>query len=191
MTDLKDCFMALTNSLLTINSRMANLWSVNSRVAKLLSHRMVRFAGVGAFGTVLNLGIMAVLLGFGAHYLVAAIVATELTILTNFLMQERLVFSDAAGNRPFWQRILVSFSFNNLETLARIPVLMLLVEVVLVPGVLAQAITLAVAFLARFTFTSRVIYKVRPAKNASSATPLVTVPPALVDPLEPVGVKIA
>lgn len=171
--------------------------TVTRRLADLLSGRMMRFAGVGAFGTVLNLAIMAVLLEFGAHYLLAAIVATELTILSNFLMQERLVFNGATAYRPFWQRILVCFGFNNLETLARIPVLILLVEQLLVPGVLAQAITLAVAFLARFTFTSRVIYKVRPSVDAPVVTPLVPAPSAFVDPvdaLDPVdhvGVKIA
>lgn len=132
------------------------------QLASLRFGRMSRFAAVGAFGTVLNLLIMTVLLGGGAHYLPAAIVATELTILSNFLMQERLVFRDMRGERPYWQRLLAFFGFNNVETLVRIPVLILLVELLNIPGVLAQALTLAVAFLVRFAFTSRVIYRVRP-----------------------------
>lgn len=125
--------------------------------------RMSRFAAVGAFGTVLNLGIMSVMLGVGTHYLVAAIVATELTILSNFLMHERLVFRDMREGRPFWQRLTAIFGFNNIETLVRMPLVALLVEFVLVPSVAAQAATLAVAFLIRFAFTSRVIYRIRPA----------------------------
>ncbi|MET4146421.1 putative flippase GtrA [Arthrobacter sp. UYCo732] len=124
--------------------------------------RLSRFAAVGAFGTALNLAIMAVMLGLGTHYLVAAIVATELTILSNFLMQERLVFRDMREGRTFRQRILASFGFNNIETLVRMPVLVLLVDLLLIPGLVAQAATLAVAFLIRFAFTSRVIYRVRP-----------------------------
>jgi dolichol-phosphate mannosyltransferase len=124
--------------------------------------RMSRFAAVGVCGTVLNLAIMAMLLGLGSHYLLAAIVATELTILSNFLMQERLVFQDIHGGLPLWQRILAAFGFNNIETLVRIPVLVLLVSVLLVPGLVAQAATLAAAFLIRFAFTSRVIYRIRP-----------------------------
>lgn len=124
--------------------------------------RMTRFAAVGAFGTVLNLAIMAAMLGLGSHYLPAAIVATELTILSNFLMQERLVFQDNRGGRPLRQRILAAFGFNNIETLVRMPVLVLLVSVLLVPGLVAQAATLAAAFLIRFAFTSRVIYRIRP-----------------------------
>lgn len=134
--------------------------------------RMSRFAAVGAFGTVLNLAIMAVMLGMGTHYLVAALVATELTILSNFLMQERLVFSDMRDGRPFWQRLAASFGFNNVETLVRIPVLMLLVDLLLIPGLVAQAATLAAAFLVRFAFTSRVIYRVRP----SASAPVLPVP---------------
>jgi dolichol-phosphate mannosyltransferase len=124
---------------------------------------MSRFAAVGAFGTVLNLAIMAALLGLGAHYLVAAVVATELTILSNFLMQERLVFRDLrGGGRPFWHRLAASFGFNNIETLVRMPVLVLLVSVLLVPSLIAQAATLAVAFLVRYAFTSRIIYRIHP-----------------------------
>jgi dolichol-phosphate mannosyltransferase len=131
-------------------------------LASLRFGRMSWFAAVGALGTVLNLAIMSVMLGLEAHYLLAAIVATELTILSNFLMQERLVFRDMRDGRPFWQRILASLGFNNIETLVRIPVLVGLVSVLLVPSLLVQAATLAVAFLIRFAFTSRVIYPIRP-----------------------------
>jgi dolichol-phosphate mannosyltransferase len=137
--------------------------------------RMSRFAAVGAFGTVLNLVIMSVMLGAGTHYLMAAVVATELTILSNFFIQERLVFRDMRGGRPFWQRFATSFGFNNIEALVRMPMVALLVELVLVPSVAAQALGLAVAFLVRFAFTSRVIYRVRPSASAPvlvPATPL-------------------
>ncbi|WP_049829262.1 GtrA family protein [Arthrobacter sp. RIT-PI-e] len=168
--------------------------TVTRRLADLLSSRMIRFAGVGVIGTVLNLGIMALLLGAGTHYLPAAIIATELTIVTNFLMQERVVFNGTQAQRPLYQRFLISFGFNNLETLARIPVLILLVEMLQVPGVLAQALTLAVAFLARFTFTSRFVYKSSPSTEvpvAPSLVPGALAPVDPVDPAEPVGVKIA
>jgi dolichol-phosphate mannosyltransferase len=141
------------------------------QLASLRFGRMSRFAVVGAFGTLLNLAIMAVLLGMGAHYLMAALVATELTILTNFLLIERLVFRDLREERPYWQRLLAFFGFNNIETLVRIPVLILLVELLHIPGVLAQAVTLAVAFLARFAFTSRFIYRARPSVSAPVLAP--------------------
>jgi dolichol-phosphate mannosyltransferase len=132
--------------------------------------RMPRFAAVGAVGAVLNLVIMAGLLAAGAHYLVAAIVATEITILTNFLLQERFVFRDLRREGcPIWQRAAQSFGFNNLETLARIPVLVLLVEMLRLPEVGAQALALGAAFLVRFAFTSRVIYRQHPAAARTDA----------------------
>jgi putative flippase GtrA len=144
-------------------------------------YRMFRFAAVGAFGTLLNLTIMTLTLDLGGHYLLAAIVATELTILSNFLMQERLVFLDMRGSRPFWQRILASFGFNNLEALVRIPVLVFLVEALFIPSVLAQAVTLAVAFLARFAFTSLVIYRVRPSASVPAVVPGTSIAPTGVE----------
>jgi dolichol-phosphate mannosyltransferase len=130
------------------------------QLASLRFGRMSRFAGVGAIGTVLNLVLMAVMLSAGSHYLFAAIVATEVTILSNFLLQERFVFRDLREEvSSFHVRLAQSFAFNNLEALARIPVLMALVEWVRIPELQAQAVCLALAFLARFLFVSRVVYR--------------------------------
>ena len=51
------------------------------------------FAAVGAVGAVLNLLIMALMISVGANYVFAAIVAAELTIVSNFLMQEHIVLT--------------------------------------------------------------------------------------------------
>ncbi len=123
--------------------------------------RMERFAAVGALGTVLNLLLLAVLLHAGVHYVPAAVLASEVAILHNFLMQERFVFRDMRGHRPWGQRALIFFGFNNVETAIRIPLLIALVTGLHLHAVLAQALTLALAFLVRFFFVSRVIYRPR------------------------------
>lgn len=132
------------------------------QVGELRVGRIGLFAFVGAIGTVLNLLIMATLLMFGVHYVVAAIAAAELTILSNFLLQERLVFSgvrhSAAAIRT---RFLQSVGFNNAEALLRLPVLVLLVEILLINSVVAQAGTLAAAFGMRYLFHSKVVYVAR------------------------------
>ncbi|WP_026551283.1 glycosyltransferase family 2 protein [Arthrobacter sp. H20] len=133
------------------------------QVGELRVGRIGLFAVVGAIGTVLNLSIMATLLMFGTHYVVAAIAAAELTILTNFLMQERLVFKrarhSAASTRT---RFLQSVGFNNAEALLRLPVLVFLVEILLINSVVAQAGTLAAAFGLRYLFHTKVVYLARP-----------------------------
>jgi dolichol-phosphate mannosyltransferase len=56
--------------------------------------RMSRFAVIGGFGAVVNVGIVAALTSLGMGYLVAALIAAESTILMNFFLQERFVFGD-------------------------------------------------------------------------------------------------
>jgi dolichol-phosphate mannosyltransferase len=132
------------------------------QMASLRMGRMARFAAVGALGTVVNLTVMALLVHgvFDVNYVLASVVAAELSILHNFLMQERFVFRDM--RRGSWFRRLAQFlGFNNLEALVRVPILVLLVEVLGLGAVLGQALLLAVAFVGRFLFTSRVIYRPR------------------------------
>jgi putative flippase GtrA len=121
--------------------------------------RMARFALVGATGTVVNLAVMAALLAAGSHYVLAAIVAAEVSIIGNFLLQERFVFQDRRGASSLRRRFVQAVTFNNLEALARLPLLVLLVELLALPEIVAQASTLAAAFLLRFTFMSRVVYR--------------------------------
>ena len=105
---------------------------------------------------------MGVLLAVDVHYLPAAVIATEVTILTNFAMTERWVFRDLRHEgRSGMVRFLQFFAFNNAEALLRLPVLVFLVEFVGLGSVLAQAFALAVAFLIRFVFVSQVIYRPR------------------------------
>ncbi|MGY1745174.1 glycosyltransferase [Blastococcus sp. SYSU D00695] len=140
------------------------------QMAALRMGRMARFAAVGALGTVVNLLLMWLLLReTDLHYLPAAVIATEVAIAHNFVLQERLVFNDLNDNRHrWWMRFLHSLLYNNVDTLVRLPVLAFLVEVLAFPSVLAQGLTLAVAFLARFFFVSTVVYRPRrsPAETA-------------------------
>ncbi|MGY1736452.1 glycosyltransferase [Geodermatophilus sp. SYSU D00684] len=123
--------------------------------------RMSRFAAVGVLGTVLNLLLMGGLLRMtDLHYVIAAVIATEVAIVHNFLLQERFVFRDLRDGRHRWPvRALLSVVYNNVDTLARLPVLVLLVDLVGLPSVLGQAVTLLLAFLARFLFVSSVVYR--------------------------------
>ncbi|ACQ79268.1 glycosyl transferase family 2 [Beutenbergia cavernae DSM 12333] len=165
------------------------------QLAALRFGRMSRFAVIGGIGAVVNIAIVALMTWLGAGYLLAAIVAAETTIVGNFLLQERFVFADLRheGKRG-WQRFAQSFTFNNVETALRLPVMALLVETMHVAAVLATAITLLVAFVVRFTFHSRVVYRPRastrrarleaPAAPATSATSA-TSQPAAAEPARP------
>jgi dolichol-phosphate mannosyltransferase len=130
------------------------------QMAALRMGRMSRFAVVGALGTVLNLALMWALIHVGGlHYVAAAVIATEVAIVHNFLMQERFVFRDLREGRHRWPvRFAQYLLYSNIDTLVRLPLLILLVERLSVPSTLAQAATLLLAFVARFCFVSLVVY---------------------------------
>jgi dolichol-phosphate mannosyltransferase len=129
-------------------------------MASLRMGRMSRFAAVGLLGTVVNLTVMWLLVGglVDVGYVLASVVAAELSIVHNFLMQERFVFRDV--RRGSWTRRFTQFlAFNNVEALARVPLLVVLVEGLGTGAVVGQALLVAVAFVGRFLFTSRVVYR--------------------------------
>ena len=124
--------------------------------------KMSAFAVIGAFGALANVAIVWLLTEFGLDYIWAAIIAAEVTIIANFLLIERFVFHDMTGAaRGFWRRFASSFVFNNVESAVRIPVMSLMVTAWGMPSPIATAITLAVAFVIRFTFHSLVVYRPR------------------------------
>jgi dolichol-phosphate mannosyltransferase len=142
------------------------------QMASLRMGRMSRFAAVGALGTIVNLAAMALLVSgsIQLNYVVAAVVAAEVSILHNFLLQERFVFRDLRDGVNGWRRRLTQhLAFNNAEALLRLPFLVLLVETMHIYALLAQGVTLAIAFVARFLFVSRVVY--RPHRSAFAMAP--------------------
>ncbi|MCU1509545.1 MAG: hypothetical protein JWQ12_1810 [Glaciihabitans sp.] len=138
------------------------------QLATLRFGRLSGFAVIGALGAVGNLAIMAGLQALGTWYLLAAIIAAVVTITTNFLMLERFVFHDLrAEGRSVWMRLVQSVTFNGSETVIRTAVLWLLVESTPFPSIAAQAALLAIAFVLRFVYHSRVVYKPRPTSTPS------------------------
>jgi dolichol-phosphate mannosyltransferase len=129
------------------------------------------FALVGGLGAVANVAIVWALTELGGNYIVAAIVASEVTIIANFLLLERLVFNDMRDQASgVWSRFAKSFTFNNVELLIRIPIVALMVNGGQLSVVIATAITLFVAFVVRFVFHSLVVY----APRKSDAKPVGT-----------------
>ncbi len=131
--------------------------------------KMSLFALIGVVGAVANLAIMSGLIHIGMEYIVAAVIAAEVTIVGNFMLQERFVFQDMRDSASgMWLRFAKSFSFNNAEALIRIPILALMVQTWHISAVLAAGITLIVAFVVRFMFHSLVVYAPRKADAAPS-----------------------
>ncbi|HWK79096.1 MULTISPECIES: glycosyltransferase [unclassified Microbacterium] len=133
-----------------------------AHLTRLRFGKMSLFALIGAIGALANLGIMWLLTTAGMPYVWAAIIGAEVTIIGNFLLQERFVFGDMRRDaRGVWARFAASFTFNNVEAALRIPIMVLMVESWHISSVLATAISLVVAFFARFLFHSLFVYAPR------------------------------
>jgi dolichol-phosphate mannosyltransferase len=128
-------------------------------LARLRFGKMSLFALIGVIGAAANLGIMWALTSAGVPYIWAAIIGAEVTIIGNFVLQERFVFADMRTDaRGLGIRFASSFAFNNVEAALRIPVMALMVESWHISSVVATGLSLIVAFFARFLFHSLVVY---------------------------------
>lgn len=140
-----------------------------AQLAALRFGKMSLFAVIGGLGAVANLLIVWALTTMNVDYIVAAVIAAEVTIIGNFLLIERFVFYDMRDQASsVWARFAKSFGFNNAEALIRIPIMALMVENLHISSVLATGITLVVAFFVRFVFHSLVVYA--PKKDASKSS---------------------
>ncbi|MCO7220434.1 glycosyltransferase [Klenkia sp. PcliD-1-E] len=146
------------------------------QLAGLRFGRMSGFALIGALGAVANVAIVSALVALGMPFLPAAVIAAEATIVGNFLLQERFVFADlVASADPVRRRFLRSALFNNTESAIRIAIAWWLVAHGVLTSAIATAVTLAVAFVARFVFHALVVYRPRdpdPVPVAPEATPV-------------------
>jgi dolichol-phosphate mannosyltransferase len=132
--------------------------------------KMSLFAIIGGLGAIANIAIVWALTHLDVDYIVAAVIAAEVTIIGNFLLQERFVFQDMRENASgVWQRFAKSFAFNNAEAVIRIPIVAVMVSSGHISAVVATAITLVIAFFVRFVFHSLVVYAPRKAGAPSAA----------------------
>lgn len=127
--------------------------------------RAAGFGAVGATGIAVNsaaLWLLADPMALGLHYLLAAVLATQVSTSWNFALTDQLVYRGRKRHSAL--RRYVTFSAaSNVLLVARIPLLALLVSGLGVHYLLANLLTLALAFVARFAASDRLIYQMEPA----------------------------
>jgi dolichol-phosphate mannosyltransferase len=75
------------------------------RVAERHGRRFARFGMVGISGVLVNTGILWMLVTlFGMHHLVAAAISSEVSILTNFVLNDHWTFGDHAAEISYLRR---------------------------------------------------------------------------------------
>ena len=124
--------------------------------------RFLRFNGVGVLGFALQLGVLALLLRAGVHYLAATALAVELAVLHNFAWHERWTWRDRpaeSGGRT--ARLWRFHAANGLISLAGNLLLMrLLVGLLDMPPVPANLLSVLLCALVNFTASDRFVFRV-------------------------------
>jgi dolichol-phosphate mannosyltransferase len=128
-----------------------------------LATTFTRFGLVGASGLLVNMAVFALLVGFaGLHYLLAAVLATQCSTLSNFLLTERFVFTNREPRLGRASRAISYFAMNNATLLLRGPMLVLLVATWGMEELLANFVSLVALTVVRFGVADSVIWSGRP-----------------------------
>lgn len=124
--------------------------------------RFLKFNGVGVLGFVLQLGLLALMLRLGMHYLAATAVAVELTVLHNFLWHERWTWKDrpaGAGDRA--RRLWRFHATNGLVSLAgNLVIMRVLVGLLGMPPIPANLVSVLACAIVNFTASDRFVFRV-------------------------------
>jgi putative flippase GtrA len=144
--------------------------------------RLLAFGLVGVSGLVVNTAALWLLTeGLSdQHYLLAAVLATQVSTAWNLLWTEVFVFSGAKPGTRL-SRGIKFFLLNNAALLLRIPLLAFLVEIVHVNLLVANVFTLVLLFLVRFLIADAAIYA-RPAQDVDKRPMRIVVTPAELAP---------
>ncbi len=121
--------------------------------------RFGRFGLIGVSGIAINSLALGALRGsLGISLLAAALLATQVSSVWNFLLTERFVFRDVAARRPLRARAIAFFAMNNLAFVMRGPLLLALVSIFGFHYLLANVLSLGCLTVARFALADRWIW---------------------------------
>ena len=118
----------------------------------LLQPRILKFAVVGLSGVVVNMGLLYLLTHyFGLYYLLSSIVAIEVSILTNFVLNDIWTWRDRQ-KKSYWKRMLqYHISVGITAVLANWLLLIFFTEVVGLYYMTANLIGISVGMLFNYT----------------------------------------
>jgi glycosyltransferase involved in cell wall biosynthesis len=137
---------------------------------------LLRFCTVGGSGLAVNMGAFVLFNAvFELNYLLAAVLATQASTLSNFLLTEHWVFArrTSGGARP---RAVIYFAMNNASLLLRGPLLILFISDLAIGSTLANFLSLVVLTVIRFAVADSFIWRsVSPGPHAYDIHGLVSV----------------
>ena len=120
--------------------------------------RWLKFNTVGAAGVVVQLGVLALLLRLGAHYLLATALAVESAVLQNYYWHVRWTWKGRDGS--LWRFHLTNGLISVLSNLLWMRIFTGWLGVAPIP---ANLMAIALTSLANFLFGDRWVFQRRPA----------------------------
>jgi putative flippase GtrA len=124
--------------------------------------RWFKFNAVGALGIAVQLAVLFSLkTGFHLNYLLATALAVEAAVLHNFLWHERYTWADRV--QPSWRKSLPRLLRFNLTTgavsiLGNLALMKLMVDLVHLNFLMANAVAIVVCSLVNFMVSDRVVF---------------------------------
>ncbi len=117
------------------------------------------FLAIGLSGLLVN-SLVAALgkEGLGAHYLVAAVLATQVTSLWSFILVEFLVFSDRRAYRGKGHRFVRFLAMNNTALALRGPIMYVLTSRLGLHYLLSNLISIVVFTIGRYSLSEAWIW---------------------------------
>jgi len=124
--------------------------------------RLLKFAVVGAFGVLVNEGLLFVLSELmGTHYLLSAFLSIECSILSNFILNDLWTFKDRGhpGIRSFLKRAIKSNIGFGAGVFINLLVLFMLTELMGLHYLISNLLGIAAAFIWNFLIGVRWIWR--------------------------------
>ena len=147
--------------------------AIQRRLGRERLRKLVLFGLVGGFGTVLNTAILYALTAFaGLYYLLAAAIATESAIISNFIGNHLLTFRHDRDDTPLWRRFL-SFQAISLITLVGTLVILWTLTTLLGERLLLvwNLVAILLMFLANFGLNWKFTWKGGAARQERTGRP--------------------
>jgi putative flippase GtrA len=124
--------------------------------------RFLKFSAAGAFGFVVQIGVVALLVAAGLHYVLASVLAVEAAIVVNFLWHEHWTWRDrpAANVRQRWLRLVRLNALAGVTSIiGGVVITMVLVETLGIPAVAANVVSIAALSLVNFIGADTLVFR--------------------------------
>jgi len=120
---------------------------------------LIKYAIVGASGVAVNMGVLYSLTEyFGLYYMVSAVIASELSIISNFIINNKWTFSQTDTKHSAGKRLLIYNAISIIGTVILLGIMYILTEWMSLYYVYSQWIGVVVVFGINYVLNKRITW---------------------------------